>query len=117
MNSQRKISPSVEPKQSANEPQYETIKVAIDWHVAQYRVVRIIDGSGPQPAQRFRPEEFLLWVKKQLALAREVYTCYEAGAGGYVLHRQLIELGVTNYVVAPRKLDRTHRGVVTDKTD
>jgi hypothetical protein len=34
-------------------PQYEVIKLGIDWHAAQYRVVRIIDGSGPERAQRF----------------------------------------------------------------
>jgi len=46
-----------------------------------------------------------------------VVSCYEAGAGGFVLHRQLAELGVKNLVVAPRKLDPNQRGVQTDKTD
>ena len=96
---------------------YQTIKLGIDWHADQYRVVRIIDNAGPEPAQRFRPGDFLEWAKKQLRLAQKVYSCYEAGAGGFVLHRQLSELGVSNYVVAPRDLDRDHKGVQNDSTD
>src|SRR5262249_7725281 len=45
------------------------------------------------------------------------FSCYEAGPGGYVLHRQLTELGVTNYVVHPVNLDPRRKGVATDKTD
>jgi len=96
---------------------YETIKLGIDWHARQYRVARIIDGAGPEPAQRFTPEQFQLWARKQLRLARKVYSCYEAGAGGFVLHRQLTEMGVINYVVAPRKLDPHGTRVQNDKTD
>src|SRR5436309_4985639 len=83
-------------KAKAQAPVYEAIKLGIDWHAREYRIVRIIDGSGPEPAQRFSPEKFLLWVSKQLKLASKVYSCYESGAGGFVLHRQLTELGVSN---------------------
>lgn len=103
-------------EQVANK-QYQTIKLGIDWHAAQYRVVRIIDGAGPEPAQRFGPEAFLAWAEKQLRLAQQVYCCYEAGAGGFVLHRQLSALGVTNYVIAPRSLDPDHKRVQNDATD
>lgn len=103
-------------EQVANK-KYQTIKLGIDWHAAQYRVVRIIDGAGPEPAQRFNPVAFLSWAKKQLSLAQKVYSCYEAGAGGFVLHRRLSELGITNYVVAPRLLDPDHKRVQNDSTD
>lgn len=96
---------------------YDTIKLGIDWHADQYRVVRLIDQAGPEPAQRFQPADFLVWVKKQQGLAPKVYSCYEAGAGGFVLHRELTKLGVVNYVVAPRKLDRDGQGVQNDATD
>jgi transposase len=116
------IKPEVENKQIDTRaqkvnPRYDCIKLGIDWHARQYRVVRIIDNAGPEPAQRFAPAAFLLWAKKQLGLAKEVPSCYEAGAGGFVLHRQLVELGVKNLVVPARKLDLEHRGVQTDKTD
>ena len=39
------------------------------------------------------------------------------GPGAFVLHRQLTDLGLTNYVVHPVNLDRRHTGVATDKTD
>src|SRR5438034_5419250 len=96
---------------------YQVIKLGVDWHAEHYRVVRMIDGAGPEPAQRFSPEDFLAWAQQQTVLAERVFSCYEAGAGGFVLHRQLSELGVTNYVIAPTKLDPAFKGVCTDNTD
>jgi transposase len=93
---------------------YQVIKLGIDWHASYYRVVRIIDEAAPEPAQRFTPEGFLTWVGKQLTLAEKVYCCYEAGAGGFVLHRQLTALGAINFVVVPRDLDSEHKGVRND---
>jgi len=106
-----------EAKQALSSRKYQKICLGIDWHADHYRVVRIIDNAGPEPAQRFGPEEFLNWVEKQTRLTEQVYCCYEAGAGGYYLHRQLLARKALNYVVAPRKLDRQNKGVVTDKTD
>lgn len=93
---------------------YDTIKLGIDWHAAYYRVVRMIDEAGPEPAQRFTPEKFLAWAEKQLTLADKVYSCYEAGPGGYVLHRELVSRGVNNFVVVPRNLDTEHKRVRND---
>jgi transposase len=103
--------------EKAQAPGYDEIKLGIDWHAEEYRVSRMIDGTPPQPAQRFSPKGFLGFASEQLRLAKTVYSCYEAGAGGYVLHRQLTELGLKNYVVHPIKLDPRRTGVVTDKTD
>jgi transposase len=94
-----------------------TIKLGVDVHLDRYVVVRIIDGGTPQPAQRFNPAEFLLWVAKQTTLAEKVYTCYEAGPFGYSLHRKLEEVGATNYVVRPRDWDEYGQKVKTDKRD
>jgi transposase len=96
---------------------YDQIKLGIDWHADHYRVSRMIDGTPPQPAQRFSPEAFLAFAQAQCQLAKKVYSCYEAGPGAYVLHRQLSQLGITNYVIHPFNLDRQHKGVATDKTD
>ncbi len=95
----------------------QTIKLGLDVHLDRYVVVRIIDGGTPQPPQRFQPVEFLLWVAKQLTLAEQVFTCYEAGPFGYSLHRKLEKMGVTNYVVRPRDWDEYHKKVKTDKRD
>ena len=96
---------------------HQVIKLGIDVHLDRYVVVRQIDGGAPQPAQRFSPTQFLDWVKKQTALAKQVYSCYEAGPFGYSLHRKLAELGVTNYVVRPRDWDEYGKNVKTDKRD
>jgi transposase len=95
----------------------KTIKLGVDVHLGIYVVVRIIDGGTPQPAQRFTPAEFLVWCAKQLTLAEQVFTCYEAGPFGYILHRRLKEMGITNYVIRPRDWDEYGKKVKTDKRD
>jgi transposase len=93
------------------------IKLGIDVHADSYRVVRQVDNATPQPAQKFTPAGFLAWAAKQLQLAEEVHSCYEAGPFGYSLHRQLLEMGVRNVVVRPQNWDELGRKVKTDKTD
>ena len=80
-------------------------------------LVPLLDGAKPQPPQTFKPADFLAWVKKQVALAQEVISCYEAGPTGFWLHRKLTALGVRNYVVCPTRLDERHQGVANDRTD
>lgn len=93
------------------------IKLGIDVHADSYRVVRQLDNATPQPAQKFSPQGFLLWVRKQLELAGGVHSCYEAGPFGYGLHRQLEAMGVQNLVIRPQNWDELGKGVKTDKTD
>jgi len=93
------------------------IKLGIDVHADSYRVVRQIDHATPQPAQKFKPKEFLTWAKKQLDLAEQVHSCYEAGPLGYGLHRALVAMGIPNVVIRPQNWDELHKGVKTDKTD
>jgi hypothetical protein len=57
----------------------EGIKLGIDVHGDNYRVVRQIDHATPQPAQKFTPRNFLVWARKQLDQAERVHSCYEAG--------------------------------------
>lgn len=96
---------------------HQTIKLGLDVHADWIVVVRMLDQSGPQPAQKFTPAKFLEWVKTQLLLGEKVYSCYEAGPFGYGLHRALIRLGVHNIVVQPVCLDERHTGVNHDKSD
>lgn len=48
---------------------------------------------------------------KQQRLAREVFTCYDAGAFGYHLHRKLAAMGMTQLVVQPQNWDERGKGV------
>jgi transposase len=81
------------------------ILLGLDVHLRQITVVRQIDHSLPQPAQRFDQPGLLDWVGKMIARGATVHSCYEAGCFGYVLHRALTQLGANNLVVAPEVLN------------
>lgn len=94
-----------------------TLKLGLDVHADSIVVVRILEHSAPQPAQKFTPAKFKAWVLTQLKLATTVHSCSEAGPLGYGLHRSLIKLGIQNVVVQPVCLDPQHKGVNHDKSD
>jgi transposase len=96
---------------------HRTIKLGLDVHADTIVVVRILDHSTPQPAQKFTPAKFIAWIQTQVKLADAVHSCYEAGPFGYVLHRELVQRGVQNVVVQPVCLDERHTGVNHDKSD
>ncbi len=52
------------------ENQIDIIKIAIDMHLKSYRVVRQLDFSAPQPAQRFEPLKFYPCPKPLIYLGR-----------------------------------------------
>jgi transposase len=95
----------------------EMILLGIDVHGKVQVVVRQIDGGTPQPAQGFSTPRLLLWVKKQLGLAKRVVCCYEAGPFGFTLYRQLSALGAECLVVQPRKWDPYGQRTKTDSRD
>ena len=103
--------------EQAASKQLETIKLGLDVHAESIVVVRILEHSAPQPAQKFTPAKFKEWVKTQMGLAAAVHSCYEAGPFGYGLHRYLVQLGIRNVVVQPVCLDEHHKGVNHDKSD
>ena len=96
---------------------HRLIKLGVDVHGREHVVVRQIDGTAPQPAQRFAPDAFVAWVAKQVQQADVVHCCYEAGPFGFVLHRRLVGLGVKNLVVRPRNWDEYGKKVKTDRRD
>jgi len=116
MNSQKQNTSEVRADQVASQ-KLQTLKLGLDVHADSIVVVRILENSAPQPAQKFTPAKFLTWIKTQLPLAEQVHSCYEAGPFGYGLHRDLVALGVRNLVVQPVCLDEQHKGVNHDKSD
>jgi hypothetical protein len=62
--------------------------------------------AGRQWADQSRwqdePRWVLGWVEKKRKEGWDIYSCYEAGASGYWLHRHLVALGVKNQVIAPK---------------
>ena len=103
--------------EQAASSQIKTLKLGLDIHADSIVIVRILEHSAPQPAQKFSPARFKEWVKTQLTLAQEVHSCYEAGPFGFVLHRELVKMGIKNVVVQPVCLDERHTGVNHDKSD
>jgi transposase len=95
----------------------EVIKLGIDVHKDTYVVVEKVDSSLPERPRRFKPEQFLIWVEALRERCQSLYSCYEAGAFGYVLHRKLEALGVVNHVICPINWDEHHKGVKTDGRD
>jgi transposase len=81
------------------------IFLGIDAHLGRNQVARKKDNGGIQAVQSFSFEALLLFAQKQLSLAEEVYAVYEAGPLGYVLYRQLRELGIQAWVCAPECLE------------
>lgn len=116
MNKQDTNNSEVRAEQAAGK-RYQTIKLGLDVHATTIMVVRIIENSAPQPAQRFTPGQFLQWARTQLELAETVHSCYEAGPFGFGLHRDLTALGVKNVVTQPVCLDERRKGVNDDKKD
>ena len=115
MNQQKLNNSEVRAEQAASK-KLQTLKLGLDVHADTIVVVRILDHSAPQPAQKFTPAKFLVWIQTQMVLAEAVHSCYEAGPFGFVLHRQLVALGVDNLVVQPVCLDEQHKGVNHDKS-
>ena len=93
------------------------VKLGLDIHSSLIVVVRQVDEQASQPPQRFSEEGFIGFVRRQLAQADSVYSCYEAGPFGYVLHRRLVAMGVRNLVVRPRDWSTYGERVKTDGRD
>ena len=93
------------------------IKIGIDMHLRNYRVVRQIDQSHPQPRTEVSAGGIFQWLDKQRQLAERVVVCYEAGCFGYEPARRMQAMGVEVYVIAPQNWDEQGKGQVNDKHD
>jgi len=93
------------------------IKLAVDVHAAKYKISRQVGDLPAQPPQTMEPEEYIQFAKKQLTMADEVHSCYEAGPTGFWLHRRLVELGIKNLVVVPCNLDAYGKRINDDRND
>jgi transposase len=107
------------------ETKAETIKLGMDLHARDVVVCVQLDGALPERAQRMLPSELLTLVRGLREAGRVVFSCYEAGPCGYGLHRALLALGATNYVIAPevlgngrqQKTDSLDATALTDRLD
>src|ERR1700732_4817884 len=67
------------------------LNLGLDVHYRQVTVAMQEDGGRIKAAGKMGYVDFLNWVGKKLAEGWEIHSCYEAGASGYWLHRDLCE--------------------------
>ena len=93
------------------------LKLGLDTHYRQVTVAMQEDGGRIKVAGKKAYGDFSNWVQKKLDEGWEIYSCYEAGATGYWLHRQLERMGVKNLVVVPKAMGQGGKKQKTDKRD
>jgi transposase len=93
------------------------LNLGLDVHYRQVTVAMQEDGGRIKAAGKMSYEDFLNWVRKKLEEGWKICSCYEAGASGYWLHRELVKLGVKNLVVVPKAMGRGGKKQKTDKRD
>ena len=93
------------------------LNLGLDMHYRQVTVAMQEDGGRIKAAGKMGHADFLNWVPKKLEEGWEIYSCYEAGASGYWLHRELEKLGVKNLVVVPKAMGQGGKKQKTDQRD
>ena len=93
------------------------LKLGLDTHYRQVTVAMQEDGGRIKAGGKMGYGDFGNWVQKKLDEGWEIYSCYEAGATGYWLHRQLERMGVKNLVVVPKAMGQGGKKQKTDKRD
>jgi transposase len=114
-----------EPPSRAEQGSKGILKLGLDMHYRQVTVAMQQEYGPIKAVGQLSHDRFGAWVEKKLREGWAVYSCYEAGASGYWLHRDLVELGVKNLVVAPKamggnkrqKTDRRDSGELVDSLD
>ena len=105
---------------SSKERDYAGKKVfiGIDVHKRNYSVVGVAEGIVVKKWQTLASPEKLVQQLQKYFPGAELYSVYEAGFSGFVLHRVLQRAGINNLVVNPGSLEvAIHNRVKTDKRD
>jgi hypothetical protein len=93
------------------------LKLGLDLHYRQVTVAMQEDGGRIKGAGKMSHQAFGHWMDKKLAAGWQIESCYEAGASGYWLNRQLAALGVKNLVVASKAMGQGGKRQKTDRRD
>ena len=92
------------------------LKLGLDVHYRQVTVAMQEEAGAIKAVGRMGQDGFENWVERKREAGWEIYSCYEAGASGYWLHRDLEQMGVKNLVVAPKAMGQD-KGQKTDRRD
>jgi hypothetical protein len=87
--SNQKISSSSENQASEGNNGTGVLKLGLDVHYRQVTTAMQEEGGRIKAVGKMGHEAFGNWIDKKLAEGWQIYSCYEAGASGYWLHREL----------------------------
>ena len=107
-------------KNSSEQRSYadQNVFLGIDVHKRTYSVVAVSEGEVVKKWRTTALPEGLVTQLKRFFSGAQLYTVYEAGFSGFVLHRVLEKAGITNLVVNPGSIEvAVHNRVKTDKRD
>ncbi|MES1025118.1 MULTISPECIES: transposase [Cyanophyceae] len=112
---------------SSKKPSYtgKNVFIGIDVHKRTYSIVSVVDsivsvveGIVVKKWQTTAIPDQLARQLKSYFPEANLYSVYEAGFSGFVLHRKLEEAGIKNLVVNAASIETTvHNRVKTDKRD
>jgi transposase len=98
--------------------QGKKIYVGIDVHKKTYAVYCLCEGQLAKKATIPASPAALITMFRNFFPGTEIYSAYEAGFAGFVLHRFLVANGVKNIVVNPASIEvAANDKVKTDKRD
>ena len=107
-------------KNSSKKPSYQgkEVFVGLDVHKKTYSVVSIVEGAIVKKWRTTAKPEQLTKQLQSYFPGAKIYSAYEAGFSGFVLHRQLEQMGIENVVVNAASVEITaNNRVKTDKRD
>ena len=105
---------------SSRKPSYtgKNVFIGIDVHKRTYSVVSVVEGIVVKKWQTSAVPDQLARQLKSYFPEAKLYSAYEAGFSGFVLHRVLESAGIENLVVNAASVETTvHNRVKTDKRD
>ena len=115
-NNNKSLSAAGDQPASAEQGSKGVLKLGLDMHYRQVTVAMQEDCGPLKAVGKLSQDGFWGWVQKKQKEGWEVYSCYEAGASGYWLHRDLVGIGIKNQVVAPKATGQDKRQK-TDRRD
>jgi transposase len=115
-NNNKAVSVAGDQSASAEQGSKGVLKLGLDMHYRQVTVAMQEDNGPIKAVGKMCHEWFWAWVEKKHQEGWDIYSCYEAGASGYWLHRHLVALGVKNQVIAPKATGQDRRQK-TDRRD
>ncbi len=81
------------------------VYVGIDVHKRTYSVVARVEGTIIKKWRTNADPEKLATQLQRYFSDANIYTVYEAGFSGFILHRKLVAAGINNLVVNPASVE------------